>query len=410
LGSVHPDPDNYTDQATFLEQLQRNPRLQPYLFWPLVADTTVIVQHVCSVILFVVSFVGIFQERVDHRDAVSFMSIMTFLGWLLWEKWAADEEVREDEQIATGNIAVIARSGSSRRAGNIRRRATLMQEARQIPGATPAPVPTNAKDGSTKENLNAVSHRLQQGTVPPPPPPQSTQTTPISPPSPSFHHLNVPGLSNINLGQGAPTPPEPSRSHRRLATVKSAALISSILLGLSPILKSLTRSTSSDSIWAMCFCLLAINIIFFDYSGDVGANFPASLSTNAALMASTVLASRLPETGQVFSLTVLSIEVFGLFPVFRRYARHRSWQYHVVLTTLLVFGAGAGVGLVVGEAGSPRTWWNAIFGMLLGAIVTALAMGGCSWWLIGLQKYKNEINGPWDAARPVIISRRYWDD
>ena len=81
-----------------------------------------------------------------------------------------------------------------------------------------------------------------------------------------------------------------------------------------------------------------------------------------------------------------------------------------MLTTVLVLGAGAGVGLVVGEAGSPRTWLNAFFGMLLGAIVAALAMGGCSWWLIGLQKYKNEINGPWDVARPVIISRRYWND
>ncbi len=140
------------------------------------------------------------------------------------------------------------------------------------------------------------------------------------------------------------------RAHLRLSTIKSAILIYFTLLGLSPILKSLTRSTSSDSIWAMSFWLLAINIFFFDYSGAwVGVNkFPvASLSTNAALMASTVLASRLPSTGQVFSLTLFSIEVFGLFPVFRRYARHRSWRYHVVLTVLLVLGAGAGVGMIL---------------------------------------------------------------
>jgi phosphatidylinositol glycan class C protein len=43
-----------------------------------------------------------------------------------------------------------------------------------------------------------------------------------------------------------------------------------------------------------------------------------------------------------------------------------------------------------------------------GFLITGLAMGGCSWWLIGLQKYKNEIHGPWDPARPVI--RRNWDD
>lgn len=205
-------------------------------------------------------------------------------------------------------------------------------------------------------------------------------------------------------------------------TIKSAILIYFTLLGLSPILKSLTLSTSSDSIWAMSFWLLAINIFFFDYSGAwVGVNkFPvASLSTNAALMASTVLASRLPSTGQVFSLTLFSIEVFGLFPVFRRYARHRSWRYHVVLTVLLVLGAGGGVGMILGGAdcdgpraceNQPWPWASGLLGMVVGCVIAAVAMGGCSWWLIGLQKYKNEIYGPWDPARPIIISRRHWDD
>lgn len=121
-----------------------------------------------------------------------------------------------------------------------------------------------------------------------------------------------------------------------------------------------------------------------------------------------MLASRLPSTGQVFSLTVLSIQVFGLFPVFRRHARHRPWRSHVLQTALLVLLAGAGVGFVLGDPAGPgpRTARNCVIGMAMGAVAAAIAMGGCSWWLIGLQKYKNEINGPWDAARPVIISRR----
>lgn len=233
---------------------------------------------------------------------------------------------------------------------------------------------------------------------------------------------------------GEPTPSPIARNGRayvRLSTIKSAILIYFTLLGLSPILKSLTRSTSSDSIWAMSFWLLALNVFFFDYSGGGRAGSApsttttttttttgthgskqmpvASLSTNAALMASTVLASRLPSTGQVFSLTLFSIEVFGLFPVFRQYARRRSWRYHVVLTVLLVLGAGAGVGMILGdERGWP--WKKGLLGMVVGCLIAALAMGGCSWWLIGLQKYKNEIYGPWDPARPIIISRRHWDD
>lgn len=196
------------------------------------------------------------------------------------------------------------------------------------------------------------------------------------------------------------------RNRQRLATIKSALLIYCALLGLSPILKSLTKSTASDSIWALSCWLMIINIFSFDYGSGEGqadaTKFPASLSTNAALMASTVLASRLPSTTHVFSLTLFSIEVFGLFPVFRRQLRHVSWTGHVLLTFALVLAAGAGVGTALRGG-----WAAAIVGAILSTILTALVMGSCSWWLISLQKYKNVVIGPWDPARPII--RRNWD-
>jgi phosphatidylinositol glycan class C protein len=212
----------------------------------------------------------------------------------------------------------------------------------------------------------------------------------------------------------APAPLFSLRTQQRLATAKSALLIYAALLGLSPVLKSLTKSTSSDSIWAMSSWLICINVFFFDYGGGAGpgsgtstgaisgaGTFPASLSTNAALMASTVLASRLPSTTHVFSLTLFSIEVFGLFPVFRRHLRHRSWNLHAMITILLIMGAGAGLGVtLVGD--SNKTWKAAVLGVVVWGLGTALAMGGCSWWLIGLQRYKNVVIGPWDPARPVI--------
>src|SRR5690348_18434365 len=49
-------PDNYTDEKTFLDALQRNPRLQPYEFWSLMIDATVIVQHLASVAIFCCCF------------------------------------------------------------------------------------------------------------------------------------------------------------------------------------------------------------------------------------------------------------------------------------------------------------------------------------------------------------------
>lgn len=121
------------------------------------------------------------------------------------------------------------------------------------------------------------------------------------------------------------------------------------------------------------------------------------------MMASAVLASRLPSTTHVFSLTLFSIEVFGLFPIFRRQLRAQSWRGHLALTIVLVITAWGGVFVILTGGGQGAF----IAGVILGGIVTFLCMGICSWWLIGLQKYKNEIRGPWDPARPVI--RRHWD-
>ncbi|GAP92758.1 putative phosphatidylinositol N-acetylglucosaminyltransferase [Rosellinia necatrix] len=386
-------PDNYTDQATFLENLQRNPRLQPYEFWPLVADTSVILQQVCSVTIFVVCFVGIFQERVSPVSVVGWGSFATFVGWLIWDNWVGLEE--EDEVL-------------QRRRSNRDRAAREQPNRRDRPPSSLMSLPPSAAGSMT--NLAAAERAYPQIAIR-----QSHSTSALSLQSSVSLASNPARPANDSSDEPGhrPLPPAPGggRTSLRLGTIKSAVLIYSTLLGLSPILKSLTRSTSSDSIWAMSFWLLAINIFFYDYSGGVGVKFPASLSTNAALMASTVLASRLPSTGQVFSLTLFSIEVFGLFPVFRRYARHQSWKYHVVLSLLLVVGAGAGVGMILGgEKDAVSPWKSGLLGVLVAALIAIVATGGCSWWLISLQKYKNAINGPWDQARPVIISRRLWDD
>ena len=394
------DPDNYTDQATFLENLQRNPRLKPYDFWPLVADSTVILQHVCSVIIFVVCFACIFQERVSPVSILNWSSLGTFLGWLLWERWVSEQTQDEEPGSGAAAVAIVRSNSLSRRrtrAASVRRPDTLQAES--ILSET-TPSSSSSKAPSHEGSAASSSTNLPAGA--------GKQIPRLSPMTALTAKSSLETLQN---DLPAFDPGEQNRTHQRLGTIKSAALIYSTLLGLSPILKSLTRSTSSDSIWAMSFWLLAINIFFFDYSGGVGVKFPASLSTNAALMASTVLASRLPSTKQVFSLTLFSIEVFGLFPVFRRHVRHRSWRYHVVLTILLVLGAGLGVGMVLGEGkdgGWP--WKNGIVGMVVSILLSVLATGGCTWWLIGLQKYKNEIRGPWDPARPIIMSRQRWED
>jgi len=49
-------------------------------------------------------------------------------------------------------------------------------------------------------------------------------------------------------------------------TFKSSLLAFLALLSLSPVMKTLTASTSSDSIWALTACLFVLNALIADYS------------------------------------------------------------------------------------------------------------------------------------------------
>ncbi|KAK3172458.1 hypothetical protein OEA41_005780 [Lepraria neglecta] len=253
-------PDNYTDPPTFLSHLQRNPRLRPYDFWPLVADSTVIVQHISSVAIFVCSFVGIYQQRVSPVSVVSWGTAGSVLGWVLWDFWvgqeAASKAVPEPSSIYGDFMNGSALSGAS------------------SPISTTALTSLSTSDSGiglgltlTTSNLSprkGHSHSYSQTSV-------SSGPSPLLSHHPSINHLYGPSA----------TPNPTHLAHSRLATAKSAILIYIALLGLSPILKSLTKSTTSDSIWAMTCWLMCINIFFFDYSGGVGP----VLSTKSTLRA-----------------------------------------------------------------------------------------------------------------------------
>ncbi|KAK9463314.1 phosphatidylinositol N-acetylglucosaminyltransferase subunit C [Lipomyces oligophaga] len=270
---VHqPYPDNYVD-LSFLSQLKRNMHVQQYSFWALSSDSTVIISHVATVVLFACVFIVIYNFDWNPAWFAGSGSICTLIAYFIW--------------VYLG-------------------------------------------DNST--NISATS--------------------------------------------------------------KSATLIVSTLLGLSPVLKSLTQSTSSDSIWAISVWLFILNIFFHDYSVGPQKTVPPTLSTNVAIAAAIVLASRLSTTLSVFGFLLFSIQIFGLFPVFSRWLRSYSFPGHLLLTAFLISITEYGTFLIGG-------WWA--LGVWTAAIISAafLAPG----WLIALQKYKNEIQGPWDTAKPVLRSR-----
>ncbi|KWU42052.1 GPI2-domain-containing protein, partial [Rhodotorula sp. JG-1b] len=168
---------------------------------------------------------------------------------------------------------------------------------------------------------------------------------------------------------------------------------------LSPALKTLTRATTSDSIWALSGTLFAINPTSSAAPGEPPprrvpyfarrAPLPSTLSLTAALSGSTVLASRLPSNAQVFSLLLFSTLWFGPFPLLRSSLTLRPT---LILTYLLSTIALVGLFRTVGTGGTVLA--SAI---LLGTSVVAPLVRG---WLH--VRYKDRLSGPWDVVPPKV--------
>lgn len=167
---------------------------------------------------------------------------------------------------------------------------------------------------------------------------------------------------------------------------------------LSPALKTLTKATTSDSIWALSGTLFAVNLFLGDYRSIPSADHPAAkaqlpstLSLTAALSGSTVLASRLPSNLAVFSLLLFSTLWFGPFPILRSTL---SVKPTIFLTVVLTIGA---IWSLVGLGGGAV---KIAVGLLVGiAVVAPIGRGFLA------SRYKDKVRGPWDQAIPVVASR-----
>ncbi|OJA18702.1 hypothetical protein AZE42_01256 [Rhizopogon vesiculosus] len=170
-------------------------------------------------------------------------------------------------------------------------------------------------------------------------------------------------------------------------TIKSSLLVFLALMGLSPVLRTLTAATSSDSIWALSACLFLLNALLADYSTLKPAphsqeRLTSVLSMNAAISSSVVLASRLPDDLAVFSLVLFAVQLFALFPIMRHRLQVAPQVVQILFTlTLCVVSFVLTVPLSISVA--------SIYAGILIA-VTFVAPGVLVW----AQKYKKQVTSP----------------
>ena len=221
-------------------------------------------QHICSVLIFICCFVGIYQERVPPITVVSAGSICTVLGWWFWDRWVGQEESARAqlelnaEFAEDGSTDPESSNSSTTREPNDRE--SVMKDGQPKGLAISTAVEREAYP--TSRNVSSLK----------------VNSAPLTPAG-TGHPTGASSFANYSYypPYGGTLSSISPRNQQRLATAKSAVLIYCALLGLSPILRSLTKSTTSDSIWAMSTWLMFINVFFFDYGGGVGAKYGAQL-------------------------------------------------------------------------------------------------------------------------------------
>ena len=164
---------------------------------------------------------------------------------------------------------------------------------------------------------------------------------------------------------------------------------------LAPIYHTLTRSISSDSIWAVTVSLVVLHLFLHDYSGSTikapvalkNPSLTSCVSLNASVVASVFIASRLPSRLHVFAIMLFSLQVFLFAPFVTYCIKKFSFHLHLLFS----------FGLMVVTLALVYTLHHLLFMLLFGLLLFISII--CPYWLIRIQEYKFEINGPWDEAK-----------
>ncbi|EFJ04894.1 hypothetical protein SELMODRAFT_236892 [Selaginella moellendorffii] len=182
------------------------------------------------------------------------------------------------------------------------------------------------------------------------------------------------------------------RRHTTTTTLRHLLYFVAGLYVMTPVFHTLTTSISSDSIWACAICLLLLHLFLHDYSccsttSATSTSVVASVSLHASILASVLIASRLPSTPLVFATMLFSLQFFLLFPPLSCSVKRASVKLHLVLSSLLLLAA---LGLLL-PLSVPAC-------LLLAAALLVITLV-CPLWLLRIHEYKFEINGPWDEAK-----------
>lgn len=149
---------------------------------------------------------------------------------------------------------------------------------------------------------------------------------------------------------------------------------------LSPVLKTLTETVSTDTIYAMTIFMFLVHLIFGKY-GSPQISLSDSFSITSSIFGSLMLASRLATPLHAFALLTVSVQCFVLLPFLLCKTKDKVVISITLASTTLYF---------LSQISYTMSY---VF-----VAATILIHFICPLWYIRWQKYKENIYGPWDEA------------
>lgn len=149
---------------------------------------------------------------------------------------------------------------------------------------------------------------------------------------------------------------------------------------LSPVLKTLTESISTDTIYAMAIFMFMVHLIFSKY-GTTNESISESLSITSSIFGSLMLTSRLSTPLHAFSLLTVAVQCFVLLPFLLS-----KFVSKIFLSNCLTIGTLC------------LLWKISITLSYAFIAITVFVHVICPLWYIKWQKFKENIYGPWDEA------------
>eukprot|EP00890_Picochlorum_soloecismus_P004289 jgi/Picsp_1/4861/NSC_02226-R1_phosphatidylinositol n-acetylglucosaminyltransferase subunit c len=183
-----------------------------------------------------------------------------------------------------------------------------------------------------------------------------------------------------------------------LVVIARTSVLVGLTVVLAPVYATLTASISPDTTVA-CICgLLLLHLYLHDYrksiNPEIKPTFLGSLGLACGMCASVLMSTRMQGLLDVIAIMLLSLQIYILAPYFQYDVSKVTKMGHIPSCIMICGGA---IKYISSQSIVITSW-------LICTLLLIVFL--CPMWLVRIEKFKANINGPWDEAVPKLTDFR----